>query len=202
MSKKINSESLAVKIVVIDKKLLEELAPYFCKSIISAFFEPVNILSVTKNRLAFFISNSKFMRSRNSLLFEKGMAKHIAPFIRKDGKNRYKIKGDIEAQGQSFYEQYRTELFNAMKIKTTIFHSADRCYIPGESSIFLNKINGKWYKFRDAEPCEMLPMIFGKELSRMIKYSLLRGLITIQNAESEKDVGEYNCDRTVRLIKK
>jgi len=192
----------AVRIVVIDKQLLEELAPYISNSIFNAMFELINVFSFTKNKAAYFVANAKFQRSKNALLFGNRLIKHFKPLSRKDGKNRYKIKGDVNKPGEEFYMQNGHELINLLRIRTTISTNADTCYIPGDPSIILKKINGKWYKLRDINLDELIVKILGGNLMTMINCSFKRGLVVIRSAISSKDTEEFNRRRTVRLIKK
>jgi hypothetical protein len=202
ISKNCSDPKPRITVVYAEKKLLEELIPLIIEILLKGLIEPINIQSFLKDGTATFISNSKIKRSRSYTLFEKRLIEHFRPITEIKRRKRLKIVGEIETHLEQFIQNGdNSRLITRLAIDDRLSNNTDTVihHADGTTQAYAFRTGGKWYRFGDTKPMEMLRKFMVPELPEKIFFYLKRSIVVVRDAKSYQDTEPFN--HPIQLVK-
>jgi hypothetical protein len=195
-----------IRIVCIDKILLEEILPSLSVTFLNRILQPIDLVELKNkyNNHLGFISFDNFEYSKTYSLTEQKLIdsfKDIAKFKRK---TRLKIEGNIENRLEIFAtsEDLQKSMFDNMVELTTEFQKPvdGGIIISNDNVLQVIRFNDKWFKIRkDLNHFDLLKGFINKKLESRLIYKTKRALVGIKYAETYSDTREL--DKPIRLIR-
>ncbi|MEX0609708.1 MAG: hypothetical protein WD016_03125 [Balneolaceae bacterium] len=201
-----------LKIVVIDKKLLEEIAPSLALSMLNLILKPLKIetLKTDQNKRLSFISFDKLQNSKLSLSTEQQLTDSFKDIIRFRKKTRLKIKGNIEQRVEKFalsedlLESFIESLEELDLSKESSKNVEGGIILTDNSTINVIRVNNEWYTFTpEMSLLEFFSAFVNPRLARHLIWKTKRAIIHIKNTKNYSDTEEINTPiRLIKIIKK
>ncbi|MBI1184146.1 hypothetical protein GC194_07735 [bacterium] len=195
-----------IKIFVIDKALLEEIAPSLSLSMLNSLLEPIDIDNLqleSKSDLGF-ISFNNIENSALSAISEQKLIDSFKDISRFRKKSRLKIKGNFEERLENFVQdnEYQQEMMKKLERLdlTEEFKSPVEggIILTSDNILYVIRINALWYTFKtDLKFSDIFTGIMDARLVRHLIWKTKRAIIQVKNAETYLDTKKY--DNPIRL---
>tara|TARA_B100000780_G_C21095085_1_gene441600 strand:+ start:173 stop:967 length:795 start_codon:yes stop_codon:yes gene_type:complete len=190
-----------IKIVLIEKILLEEIGLDLLMSLQHAFLKEICIKDFTdeSNSDIGFLSYSKFEKSKLSDEVLEKVIERFSDLTRIKRKSRLKIKGKVEERLNYFAndEEYLEKVLNIVEILDTSIdygESIDSGILISNNSPFgVIRINNSWYTVNtELKIIDLLNTFLNKRLSNHLIWKTKRAIIKLKSAEKYSDTKEFN----------
>ncbi len=195
-----------IKIILINKELLAEVAPSFTIALLNKILRPIDIDEL-KKRYDYelgYIPFDKIEQPDSYILIERKLIDSFKDISRIRKKTRLKVGGDIGKRIEylATSEEMRTFILNNMVELSTEFKNPidGGIIISEENTIQVIRINNDWYTFRTKlKPFDLLTAFVNPELANYLIWKTKRALISVKNAKSYADTKHLN--KPIRLVK-
>lgn len=195
-----------IKIVCIDKILLDEVAPSLALAMLNRLLKPINLSElISKHDYDLgFISFDSFEYSDTYSLTEQKFIDSFKDISRFRKKTRLKIEGDIEKRLESFAvsEDLRASiLHNMVDLSTEFQKPVDGGIIISEENVVqVVRINDEWFTIReDLKPNDLLTVFINPKLSNQLIWKTKRALVAIKYATTFGDT--KHLSKPMRIVK-
>lgn len=197
-----------IKVLVINKTLLEEIAPSLLLSMINSVLKPIDIDKLQSENTSElgFISFNSFENSVLSAISEQKLINNFKDISRLRKKTRLKIKGDIGERIERLVQddEYQEEMMN--KLETLDISKEFENTVEGgiiltnDNILYVIRINNLWYTFKkDLRFSDIFTGIMNERLVRHLVWKTKRAIIQLKNAKTYLDTKKY--DNPIRLEK-
>ena len=195
-----------IKIIVIDKQILEEVAPSLTLSMLNKILEPLDMkeLKAKYDYDLGFISFDRLQNSEASSLTEQRLIDSFKDISRFRRKTQLKVEGDIEKRIESFAtsEHLQQALLDNIVELSDEFEK----YVEGgmilteDNALQVIRINERWYSIRtDIKPFDILCAFVNPRLARHLVWNTKRALVAVKHSKKYSDT--ENLNKPIRLIR-
>lgn len=199
-----SSKKPQIKIVIIDKNIINKILITSLFSILKQILIPIDISNLkSKYRDIGYISFNTLEQKEMYSLTEKKLIDSFKDITNIKRKTRLKIKGDIE---QILSDYAKSEVINSYLLDNIIeWTNEPKEFI--ESGVIITPdyafhvihINQSWYRFKtDINISEILTSILNPSLAKKIIWKTKRALIVVKNAKTYEDTKAHNSP--IRLV--
>ncbi len=193
-----------IRIICIDKILLEEIAPSLSLAMLNKILQPIDLGELKRkyNYDLGFISFDNFEHSKTYSLTEQKLIDSFKDISKFKRKTRLKIEGDIEERLELFSisEDLQSSIFDNMVELTTEFQKPvdGGVIISEDNTLQVIRFNYKWFTIRtDLKPFDLLKAFINPKLENHLIWKTKRALVSIKYAETYADTKQL--DKPVRL---
>lgn len=194
-----------IKILIIDKKTLEEIAPSLYLRLFIAFFEPLDIddFKPQTNDLGYLsiknLETSSWLERSEQILID-----YFKDISRIRKKTRLKINGDVEKvfekviQDDSFQHE-AIEKINLLDLSREFNGTIDSgAILTRKGVLYVIRINNNWYSLKeDVKYNDIFNELIDRRLMRLLVWKTKRAIIHLKNSETYLDTKIY--DNPIRL---
>lgn len=196
-----------IKIVIIDKKLLEEVIPSIMIALLNKVLKPFNIKEY-KDKFDYnlgFVSFESLQNSMYSYLNEQQIIDGFKDISRIKQKTRLKVEGEIETRIENFANSKELQnrvLDNIVELSDDFTNVTNGGIILTEDKLLqVIQINEKWFTIRnEIKPFDILCAFVNPNLAQLIIWKTKRALISLKNANKYSDTQHLN--KPIRLVKR
>lgn len=193
----LEEENPQLRIVVIDKKLLENVFPEISLNFINSILEPISIEDLKEkynNEVGFisFDNLEKFEGYSLSNLFEK-----FKEIIQIKRKTRLKIRGKIEENILNFVndEKLQDSIFNQIEDLSIDFSKPvdGGIILTEDKTIHVIRINDNWYNFNlNLKPNDIIKLLIEPKTADYLIEKVKREIEIIKDCNNKIDSEKYN----------
>jgi hypothetical protein len=195
-----------IRIVCIDKLLLEVYVSSFSLALLNKVLQPINIEELkTKydNDIGFISFDNLELSDTNSLLKHK-LIDSFKNNMEIKRKTRLKIKGDIEKKIESFTtseELYTSIINNMVELSNEFQKSVEAGMIITEDTILtVIRINEGWFTIKKGmKPSDLITTFVNPKLAHHLIWKTIRAINAVKNAKKYSDTEHLN--KPIRLKK-
>jgi hypothetical protein len=195
-----------IKIVVIDKILLEEVIPSLTLLFLNKILQPLDMdefKSKHKHGLKFISFDTLECLGTYSMT-ERVLINSFKDIAKFRQKTRLKIKGDIANRLEAIASSEDLQsliLKNMVELSNEFKKPVDGGIIISEENYLqVIRINDRWFTFRtDIKLFDILTAIVNPKLARHLIWKTKRALVAVKNADNYTDIKHLN--KPVRLVK-
>jgi hypothetical protein len=195
-----------IKIFIIDKLLLNELAPSLTLSLLNKILQPIDMVEL-KSKYDYklgYISFDSLEHSNSYSLIEQKLIESFKDISKFKKKTRLKLEGDIEKRIETFStsELIQTSLIeNIVDLSDEFQKPVDGGMIISEENILqVIRINENWYTIRtDLKTFDLMTTFINPKLLNHLIWKTKRAIIEVKHASTYADTIQLN--NPIRLIK-
>lgn len=194
-----------VKIIEIEKDLLEKIAPELMKKVLRMQLQPLDIDELKNNYedAIGFIPYDELSRPEYQSVTEKRLIEMFSDIARIRKKTKLKISGDIDQRFEAWTnsEDTQREIIDAIielpiEISKKVMGGV---ILTPDQTIQAISLNGKWYSLKtDLKPAKILEVCIGPVLAKQIVWKAKRALVIVKYANSYSDTEPMN--KPVHLV--
>ena len=193
-----------IKIIEINKKLLENTIPFFTLSLLNFILQEFNIDEM-KNKFDYklgFISFDNLLQNNIKSTIEKELIDSFKDISRIKKKSRLIVKGDIELGLETYANSKEVQ----DSLENCIIDLSSEFMNPIEGGIILTRenalqvirINNKWFTIRKGfKIIDLLKIFVDPFLAKQLVWKTKRAMIIVKNANSYTDIKHFN--KPIRL---
>lgn len=194
-----------IKIVVIDKLILEELSPKLIALIFDYLLQPLDIQELRKkyDYDLGYISFETLQNSEEATVVEHSLIERFKVISKFRRKTRIRIEGDIEKELETFATS--KHIRQLLLDNTVVLSDESGNNIEGgmilteDDTIQVIRINDQWFTLRsDIKLFDILSTVLNTRLALHIVWRVKRALIAMQYAKSYSDTEHMN--RPIRIV--
>lgn len=195
-----------IKIVVIDKQLLEDVAPSLTLLMLNKILKPL-VMKELKAKYDYklgFISFDSLQNSQVSFVTEQLLIESFKDISRFKRKTRLKVDGDINMGLENFAKSehlQQTLLDNIVELSDEFEKYVEGGMVLTEdNTLQVIKINERWFTIRtDIKLYDILCVFVNPKIARHLVWKTKRALVAVKYAKKYSDT--ENLNKPVRLIK-
>lgn len=195
-----------IKIVIIDKQLLEEDTPPLTLAMLNKMLKPLNMeeLKAKYDYDLGFISFDSLQNSEASSLTKQRLIDSFKDISRFRRRTRLKVEGDIDMRLESFAtskELQKSILGNIVELSEEFEKNVEGGMVLTEdNTLQVIRINERWFKIRtDIKPFDLLCAFVNPQLAKHLIWQTKRALIAVKNASKYSDTAHLN--KPIRLVR-
>jgi hypothetical protein len=185
-----------IKLVVIDKKLFEEIVPEIASKLLYSFLTPISIDELkTKCNEIGFLSFDKLEHFEGYSFNE--LLENYKENLKKVSSRKLKIKKEVQNDLLNFVtdETYQNKIFDLIDELPIEFEKSidGGIIITNENVIQVIRINDVWYTFNlDLNPMDILKAIVEPKLAEFLVERTKSFIEIIKNCNTYSDTEKYN----------
>lgn len=194
-----------IKIIIIDKKVLSQIAEDILPSFFLSVLEPFDMKSyrAKHNDEVGFVSMAQIENSDLETIIMSRISETFSDItkIRSSGR-KLEIKGDLNPRIDNLVTEDKLVefIFNAAEdIKESYEKTVDGgILLTQEEATHILRINGEWYTFRNLTVFELLCMFVTRKTAYQIICRTINALEVLKDAKTYEDTEKYNYP--IRII--